>query len=448
MQVNLPHNFEFRPYQVPQFDASRGGIKRFYKVWHRRAGKDLTDLNFTIMKMMERVGNYWHMLPEYGQARKAIWRGKTADGRPYLDFFPKELVARVREQEMEIELVNGSIWQIVGSDRVNASRGAGIAGVVFSEFAFTDPNAWGTIEPILLETDGWAVFNTTPYGHNHAKDLWDLAEKNPKWFTQLLTIDDTQRSDGMPIVTKEQIEEMRSMGTTEETIQREYYCSWEGSVEGAYYAQTLAKLKEAGRITSVPHSPAIPVFVYMDIGKSDYTSIWFGQRIGMEYRFIDYYQASNEDPADHAMLFKRRGYNYSCIYLPHDADHVRYGMKNTVTKQFRDLMPTEKFKVLPVTGSVQADIFSVRTFLPRCMFDAEKCKLGLDALYSYTKRWNDAKNCFDDSPYHNWASHGADAFRYAVLDLMNEYNIEKPVINQYGIPTFDGAVRSLQNRRR
>jgi phage terminase large subunit len=80
LNINLPYKFKFREYQKPQFRASAEGIKRFYKVWHRRAGKDITDLNFEICKSMEEVGNYWHMLPEYNQARKAIWEGKTKDG--------------------------------------------------------------------------------------------------------------------------------------------------------------------------------------------------------------------------------------------------------------------------------------------------------------------------------------------------------------------------------
>lgn len=445
MKIELPL-VTWRDYQKPQLRARAKGIDRFYKVWHRRAGKDVTDINFTVMQMMERVGNYWHMLPEYKQARKAIWRGKTADGISYLDFFPPELVAKKRDQEMEIELVNGSIWQIVGSDNIDAVRGAGPVGVTFSEFAFTNPQAWSTVEPILLENRGWASFNTTPYGENHAKDLWDLAEKNPKWFTQLLTIDDTYRDDGTPIVTHDMIEELRAMGTTEETIQREYYCSWQGSVEGAYYARQMADLKERDMITRVPYQPGIPVDVYMDIGKTDYTSIWFVQKVGLEFRFIDYYQASNEDPDQHAELFKSKRYKYGNIILPHDSQHQRYGMKKTVIQQFRELMPGETFRSLPVTSDTQADIMAVRSFLPRCVFDEINCADGLNALRSYTKKWSDQKNCFEDRPFHNWASHGADAFRYAALDLMDSKGIQRPVMDDRGMPTFNAMVSGTPSR--
>lgn len=435
MEINLPA-INLRGYQESQFIARRDGCNRFYKVWHRRAGKDVTDINFTIMQMVERVGNYWHMLPEYKQARKAIWRGKTADGKSYLDFFPPELIAKKRDQEMEIELINGSIWQIVGSDNIDAVRGAGPVGVTFSEFAFTNPNAWPTVEPILLENNGWASFNTTPYGENHAYDLWNLAQDNPKWFTQMLTIDDTTR-DGKPIVTRDMIEELRKMGTTEEHIQREYYCSWKGSIEGAYYAQQMAALDENKRITLVPYTQGFPVSVYMDIGKTDYTSIWWVQKIGLEYRFINYYQASGEDPDQHVMLLKSKGYNYKEIVLPHDSKQQRYGMKKTVLQQFRDLLPNEKVRALTVGNDIQADIMWIRTFIPKCVFDKENCSDGINALRSYTKKWNDAKNCFEDYPFHNWASHGADAFRYAAIDLMSRDNVEKPQETTNGLPVFN-----------
>lgn len=450
MKIELPYNFTLRPYQKPQLIASTKGIKRFYKIWHRRAGKDITDINFTIMKMMERKGNYWHLLPEYKQARKAVWRGKTADGRSYLDYFPHELIAKKRDNEMEIELINGSIWQLMGSDNIHSARGAGPVGIVFSEFAFTHPEAWPTIEPILMENGGWAVFNSTPYGPNHAKDLWDLAQGNPKWFTQLLTIDDTCRDDGTPIVTEEMLGEMRTMGTSEETIQREYYCSWEGSIEGAYYADSFRWLDEHNRVTTVPHEHGILVKTYWDIGRSDYTSVWFMQKVGREYRFIDYFQMHNKDIPDFAKeILARQDYVYDEHILPHDAGHLRLGMAGkTVKQQLADMLPKHNFRIQPQTQSVQSDIMLTRAFLRKCVFDKDKCKQGIDALRSYTKKFNDTLNRFEDKPLHNWASDGSDAFRYSAVDNRDDREIIPPDANRFGIPTFDAAVRSQSLRRK
>lgn len=448
VNIVLPHNFTYREYQKPQFIASAKGINRFYKVWHRRAGKDVSDINFEVMKSMERVGNYWHMLPEYNQARKAIWEGKTKDGQPYLGFFPNEIIQNIRRQEMQIELKNGSIWRLVGSDNIDSSVGSGPVGVTFSEFALTDPRAWPYVEPMLLENGGWASFNTTPRGKNHAYDLWIRAQKNPKWFTQLLTIEDTTDLNGLPIVTQEMIEELRRMGTDEETIQQEYYCSWEGSLQGAYYAEVLKWLEENNRITNVPHDPRYPVRTYWDIGRSDYTAIWFVQKVGFEYRVIGYFYGSGLEPDKLAEELKRRRYTYEFHEMPHDGNHVRQGMGGrSLKQQMQDLMPNEEFRIGSKTDNKQADITITRSFMRRCYFDKENCADGLNALKNYVKKWSDERNMYLDDPLHNWASNGADAFRYFAIDCFNESMPIQP--DSKGLPTFNAALKmsALPQRR-
>lgn len=452
-EIKLPHKFDFRYYQEEQFIASQEGIKRFIKVWHRRAGKDVTDINFTIMKMVERVGNYWHLLPEYGQARKAIWEGKNKDGIPYMDYFPPELIKRKLDNRMMIEFVNGSIWQIVGSDNINSAIGAGPVGVVVSEFSLTDPQAWPLIEPMLLENDGWASFNLTPRGKNSAYKLWTLARKNPKWFTQLLTIDDTKDKNGKPIVNKEMIEELLAMGTDQETIDQEYFCSFEGSLQGSYYGAKFRQI--AHHITRVPHLADYPVYTHWDIGRSDYTSIWFYQIVNFEFRVIDYYQTCGQDPdiiAGDLIKMKDdddRPYRYEEHRLPHDAGHVRMGMGGkSVQQQFKQLLPSHKFIVQKKTDSVNADIMATRMFLNKCFFDEIRCEIGLEGLKGYTKKWNEAKKMYDDEPHHNWASHPADAFRELAIFNMDKYEIPRPSSDALGLPTINNLIdQASQNHR-
>jgi hypothetical protein len=49
-----------------------GGL-RLFEVAHRRWGKDDIILNWAAKAAFQRVGTYWHMLPQASQARKAIW---------------------------------------------------------------------------------------------------------------------------------------------------------------------------------------------------------------------------------------------------------------------------------------------------------------------------------------------------------------------------------------
>ena len=124
----------------------------------------------------ERVGNYWYMLPEAEQARKALWNAVNPHtGKLRLEeAFPNELRAGQDDKGMLIKFKNGSTVQIIGSDNFNSLVGSTPVGLVFSEYALANPSAWGLLRPILLENNGWACFNSTPRGKNHFKRLFDF----------------------------------------------------------------------------------------------------------------------------------------------------------------------------------------------------------------------------------------------------------------------------------
>src|SRR6185312_8507339 len=126
----------------------------------------------------ERVGTYWHMLPEASQARKAIWDAiNPHTGRRRIDeAFPRELRQATREQDMLIRFVNGSTWQVVGSDNYNSLVGSPPVGVVFSEWSLAKPDSWTYIRPILAENGGWVLKIWTPRGRNHATRSFEARE--------------------------------------------------------------------------------------------------------------------------------------------------------------------------------------------------------------------------------------------------------------------------------
>jgi hypothetical protein len=55
---------------------------------------------------------------------------------------------------------------------------------------------------------------------------------------------------------------------------------------------------------------------------------------------------------------------------------------------------------------------AVRATLPICYFDEEECATGIKALKAYRREWDEERGCWKDKPRHDWASNGADAFRY------------------------------------
>lgn len=225
MEINVPYKFEPRDYQLPVLKALDSGIKRAILIWHRRSGKDKVCWNYTIKEAARVVGTYYYYLPEFRQAKRVIWDNIDNDSFKMLDHIPKELVKRRNDSDLLVELINGSIIQLIGADSFKKSGvGANPTGNVFSEFAVTDPEAWNFVRPILAANpNAWAVFNTTPRGMNHAFKLLQQAKDDKKWFTQILTVEDTHA------IPEDVLEDERRQ-MPHDLFEQEYYCKF---VEGA-----------------------------------------------------------------------------------------------------------------------------------------------------------------------------------------------------------------------
>lgn len=224
MVINLPHLFNPRDYQLPLLKRMDEGCKRAVIVWNRRSGKDKTCFNYVIKKAFEKVGTYYYFLPTYSQAKKVIWDNIDNDGFRMIDHIPKELIKSTNATELKIELINGSIIQLIAADEFKKSGiGTNPLGVVFSEYSVTSPEAWSFVSPILAANGGWAIFNFTPRGMNHAFKLLQQAKNNDKWYWEVLTVDDTK------VFSKEALEEEKKMHP-QDIFDQEYYCKF---IEGA-----------------------------------------------------------------------------------------------------------------------------------------------------------------------------------------------------------------------
>lgn len=414
MEITLPHNFQPRDYQLPIFRAFDNGYKRILQLWHRRAGKDKTDINLVAREMANNVGTYYYFYPTYTQGRKALWDGMGKDGFRYIEHFPKDLLdGKPNDTEMKLKYKNGSLFQVIGTDDVDRIVGTNPRGCVFSEYSLQNPKGWNYIRPILAENKGWAIFNFTPRGKNHGYELYEMAVNNPKWFVQKLTVDDTK------ILTQEDIEEERKSGMTEDMVQQEYYCSFTAAVQGAYYWKEYDLADKEGRFGNVPYDPTVPVYTVWDLGVSDAMAIGFYQIVGNEVHKIDYYEASNEGLPHYVKILQDKKYIYAKHFAPHDikARELTTGKTRLETAKSLGI----DFEVVPEIG-VQNGIDSGRALFSRLWVDKEKCKDWLDLIPQYTKEYDEDRKIFKDTPFHDWTSHGADEYRYAsvMIDKMTE----------------------------
>lgn len=184
--------------------------------------------------------------------------------------------------------------------------------------------------------------------------------------------------------------------------------AFEASIEGAYYADQMAAAELQGRVGKFPAVPGVPVETAWDIGMGDYTSIWLYQRVGGRFRFIGYVQNSGEGLPYYVNDLKARPLIYSAHYWPHDGVVDEWGSGKSRIEQAQEL----KMKVEIVPRMLVDDgINAARSVFAHCEFDEEGCSEGLKALRSYRKDWDEERGVWKDKPRHDWASHGADAFR-------------------------------------
>lgn len=413
-EVELRLNeYKPRPYQLPVLKALDSGYKRVLAVLPRRAGKDVTALNYVIRKMWEEAGVYYYIFPTYSQAKKVIWDSITNEGKRILDYFPKELVTQLNAQEMKIRMrsKNGSdsLFQLIGSDNYDSLMGTNPRGCVFSEYALQDPLAYQYIRPILTANGGWALFISTPRGKNHLWQLSELAKQSPDWFYYRLTVEDTQH---IPL---EEIEKEKREGLmSDDMIQQEYYTSFEMGVEGSYYARYIDKMKRENRIDVVPWENGFKVHTAWDIGVRDHTSIIFFQTIGQTVRIIDCYENSKQGIEHYAEILANKPYIYGSHIAPHDIKVKEWGSGITRFEKARQL--GIKFTVadrLDVPDGIEA----VRSLFNKLWIDKGRCKELIRALENYRQEYDTRKKIYKPRPLHDFSSHFADAMRYLAISL-------------------------------
>jgi len=418
----LPHQgWEPRQHQKKLWRYLMRGGKRAVAVWHRRAGKDEICLHATAMAMMERPANYWHMLPTYTTARKAVWDAVNPhSGRRRIDeCFPQALRSNTREDLMQVRFHNGSTWQVVGSDAVTSGSGIGssVAGIVFSEYALANPAAWAYYRPIIEENGGWAAFISTPRGRNHFLQLYEHAKRTDGWFAELLTARDTGALTEQAL--DEDQKELNALYGADHgrmMYEQEMLCSFTAGVLGSFYALEMAAVRSEGRVDEIEALPDQFVHRAWDLGVTDDTSIWWFQIVGAQVFVLDCYSASGVGVEHYAEEIKKRehqhGWRHGTDFVPHDAKIKEWGSGRTrvETMQALGLKP-----FLVPMASIADGINAVRRTLPLCVFHPRTEEAGIAALEQYRREWDDEKKAFRATHVHDWTSHPADAFRYLSL---------------------------------
>jgi hypothetical protein len=167
-------------------------------------------------------------------------------------------------------------------------------------------------------------------------------------------------------------------------------------------------------------------------------AIWFVQLIQKKIHVIDYYENSGYGLGHYASVLKGKGYMFATHHLPHD------GRKREMTVNEKAVSIEQQLKNLDISPikvhdprrDVYGSIQMVRSMFSRIHFNKETTKDGYEALKQYRREFDDKRNRFKDTPYHDWTSHAADAF--SILP-----NIESQVVRRRPVQSkrFKGSIR-------
>lgn len=380
-------------------------------VAHRRFGKTVREINELIKKgaLCDKPNpRLAYIAPYYSQAKAIAW--------DYLKHYARPILAKPpMESELSVELLNGARVRLFGADNPDALRGLYLDGVVLDEYGDMRPTIWGEIiRPLLTDRQGWASFIGTPKGKNHFHALAQMAKDAPDWFYQEMRASETG------IIAPDELDDARKQMTPEQYAQ-EFECAFDVPALGAIYAKEMAQVHAEQRVGSVPVDRAALVHTAWDLGVGDDTCIWFWQRVGQAIHLVDYYQAKGEPVTHYLSVLAKKGYDYGQHFVPHDAEARERWSAVTMTQVAEQ--QGCRMEVLP-REDVEQGINAARMMFGRCWFDS-KCQQGLDALMNYRREYVEKLGEFKPTPLHDWASHGADAFRYLAMAL--ERTGAKPV---------------------
>lgn len=448
----------------------RGG-KHAELVWHRRSGKDEVSLHRTAVAAFERVAGYWYMLPQYNQARKAIWDAiNPKTGKKRIDeAFPHAIRKATRNQEMMIQFMNGSSFQVVGSDNPDSLVGSPPVGIVYSEWALSNPATRAYLRPILMENNGWQIFNTTPRGRNHAYDTLKSAQRmmanGHDVFAQVLDAYHTN------VFSREQLDSELQAYIDDfgdeygrSKFEQEYLCSFDAANLGAILARQISVAEREGRISDdVTFDPeGSRIEISADIGRRDTSTWWCWQPQVGGYQVVDYDGGFGLDAEEWAHRLHERLQKYRMadgtsalgkIWLPHDARAKTFAAKRSAVETFLDYFGHDKVAITP-DSHIEDRINAARVLMPRIKFNESLCARGLSGLRSWQYKYSEENRAFSNTPDHNWASHDGDGFSYGCLIMRERVAVPKKdstirgvtVGNVHGV-TIEDMWREVPQRR-
>lgn len=312
-------------------------------------------------------------------------------------------VTRDNAKDKVIELSNGSTIRMGSVNQVDSVVGRSYDLIIFDEAALVDgKDAFNVaLRPTLDKPNSKAIFISTPRGRNNwFAEFWHRGFSNefPEWASVRATYHENPRLSESDIA-----EAKRTMSEAE--FSQEYMADFnvfEGQVWAFDHEECVADLAEID-------TSKMDVFAGMDVGYKDPTAFcvlaydWDSEK----YYLLDEYLDSERTTEQHAVEIRKliHKWNIDYIYIDSAAQQTRYDF----AQNYDISTLNAKKSVLDGIGQVAGIVDNNKLIVH------QSCKETLLCLDQY--QWDPNPNLLKEKPKHNYASHMADALRYALYSF-------------------------------
>ncbi|AUR89738.1 terminase-like family protein [Vibrio phage 1.132.O._10N.222.49.F8] len=270
----------------------------------RRFGKTFLAI-IKLLTWANKKGIYWYVAPTYRMAKQIAWRdlleiaGSTG------------MIVKKNEQDLSIELSNGSIIALRGADNPDSLRGVSLSGLVMDEFAFIDEKAWTfVLRPACADNLAPVLFISTPAGWNYAKEVYDKgAIHNDQYASFMFTT-----ADGGNVHESEL--EAAKKDLPEMVYKQEYLASFEMLANRVYsYFDRLENVQQC-------KDTGAELLIGMDFNVSPMTAV-VGVRVADQLHIIDELELMNSNTEEMCAEIKRRYPKRRITVYPDPAGNAR-----------------------------------------------------------------------------------------------------------------------------
>lgn len=409
------HRIPMRDYQEEMVIAYNNPlIDELLDIIARRGGK--TTIIFSECVVPDLVREVQTIVLVYPTAKmgfRNFWNNIENDGFKTLEHIPASLIARQSnsEDDMRIELINGSVFMCVGASNVEALRGANGKVYWFDEFADQPIEAVNVIAPIIEANGGKIIYSGTPKidGINgETMRRMHFRFKKDKTGTKY-----TCYVDATHYMTPEQLEKSRQgyilRNGNDFKYRQEMLLDWGQSSGSSYYGAIMSKKDKDGTIGEHAYNPAYPVYTVWDLGRADTLVIGFFQYFKGKPRLIDIYETQNFGLDSIIPVLQTKPYNYGWHFLPHDGTVA--SLNDNVSRiAYLNSKGITNVSTLKREG-VSIGIGRVKDGLPGLLINLGTTGSFTRRIRIYKRKYNPVTGDYI-GPDHKSESHIADMLRY------------------------------------